>query len=135
MLDKALFRSMIWIVRYQMKASIAIGLLLLIMHSAFPPRVDPKWPDSKVSRAFILSPYFYFSHYTKTPIGDPSNETFSISKSPAEFDWGRYVAEMVIVISITGLGCLLQSRRQASALSDSDHLENQSEQAADGNPH
>ena len=97
-----------------MKIPIAIGLLLLIVHSAFPPRLNPDWPGAKVSRTFILSPHFYYRHYTKTPMGDPSNEAFSISKAPAEFDWGRFVAEIVIILSFSGLGVLVTSRRSAS---------------------
>ena len=116
-----------------MKKLIAIGLLLLIIHSAFPPRLNPDGPESRVSRAFILSSHFYYRRYTATPIGDPRDEAFSISKAPAAFDWGRYVTEMVIIMSFTGLGGLFLSRRQGSAVKDAGHVESQSEQAGDGN--
>jgi hypothetical protein len=102
-----------------MKISLTIGLLFLIAHSAFPPRVNPGSPHSKLNREFILSPYFYYSHYSKSPIGDPRNNTFSISRSPAEFDWGRYVGVGVIILCTSGLlGLILSGRHRAKTHSE-----------------
>jgi hypothetical protein len=108
-----------------MKIPIGIGLLLMIVHSAFPPRVDPESPHSSVKRAFILSPYFYYRHYSRAPLGDPSKNVFSISRAPADFDWGRYVAQSVVILSASGLGTLLLSRRTAPTEKDHVHLKGQ----------
>ena len=99
-----------------MKLALTIGFLLMFLNSAFPPRLSPKWPESNVSRAFILSKYFYFSHYSRTPIGDPSQESYKIDSEPAALDWARYVAETLMIASATGIGCLFANQKKGSAV-------------------
>lgn len=99
-----------------MKISFTIGLLLLLLHSAFPPRINPASPNLQVTRAFILSPYFYYSRYTKTTVGDPSKKVFRIFQSPAEFDWGRYVGVGVMILSSSGFLGLVLSGRSTSKI-------------------
>lgn len=96
-----------------MRVAISIGLVLLFLNSAFPPRFNPEWPDSQVRRVFILSKYFYFSHYSQTPFVDTGSKTYQINSSPAQFDWGRYVAECAMIICTTALSCLYLTRTRS----------------------
>ena len=89
-----------------MKTSLIIGLALLFLHSAFPPRLNPDWPDHSVDRAFIFSDYFYYRNYTKIPIDDGSG-AYRIEKSPAIFDWPKYVAVCIMIITGSGIASLL----------------------------
>ena len=90
--------------------TLVVCFVLVFVNSAFPPRMNPESPQNRVSRCFILSKYFYFSHYSRTPMND-EQDAYYIHSSPAHLDWARYVAETMMILSATGLVCLIARRR------------------------
>lgn len=97
---------------YRTKIALAIGLLLVTAQSLFPPRYDPEHPENKVQRASVFSNYFYYAHYSKSPLKGSEN-AYLINSSPATIDWARYVTQLLMIGSLTGVACLVISGKRA----------------------
>jgi hypothetical protein len=84
------------------KCLLIIATVFVLIHSLFPPRINPEFTRYSVDRVYFSSDYFYYSVYHKTPI-EGQDDAYSVNSSPAVLDWRRYVMELVIICGLVAL--------------------------------